>query len=342
MTDRARVPTRPAPRPADVSTTPHSFGPTPVAVLMRLSLEGRAEYAWSRGTAAVQPLTSVISGQVRSANVLGPGGACLVFEDFDPRPRPVDPWDQEASIGPRFLELEDGTTRALPVAWPEGRLSSMEFAVAPDRRHVAVACTTIFAPGGRPPTARDGHVSIQLTAPDAAGPREIYRRQANVSSDASSRPVQWSPDGTRIAVSIYDLSGNPMSPIPAAVLILDASTGDTLTTINGVTLAGSASWTPDSTHVAVFDGRETHHLADTTSAALSPLRLPWRVPSGRRRWNLVGMAASDRVLVYLQRGSTGRIVTIGVDGEDERDVVSWRGEADMYVTAAQMPAGYWD
>ena len=219
----------------------------------------------------------------------------------------------------------------------------MEFAVAPDRRDVAVACTTIVAPGGRPPTARDGYVSLQLTAPDAARPREIYRRQANVSSDASSRPVQWSPDGTRIALSLYDLSGDPMSPIPAAVRILDASTGATLTTIDDVTLAGSASWTPDSTHVAVFDGRrETHHLADTTSGALTPLLLPWRVPSGRRRWSLIGMAASDRVLVYLQRGSTGRVVTVGLDGEGERDIVSWRGEADMYVTAAQMPAGYWD
>jgi hypothetical protein len=46
--------------------------------------------------------------------------------------------------------------------------------------------------------------------------------------------------------------------------------------------------------------------------------------------------------VYHQSGRNGRVTALRLIDGEERDIVSWRGEIDMYLTGAQMPDGYWD
>lgn len=329
------------PSHAELSTSPYEVSHGAVALLLRLNLDARSEYGWGRAGDSFRLLTSVVSGQPRSWNVLGHGGTSLAFEDFDPRPTPVDPWGEFASIGPHVLDLTDGRARGLQVPPLEGFPARIEFAVGPDGR-VAVADNVLWAPEGRTPTGRDGLLSVRIATPGTAQSREVFRRQAGLWAAPFDRPLQWSPDGSRIALSITDLSGDPMRPIPTQVLLLDAATGEVGRALEDVTIAGSASWTPDSSRLLVVDGEERVMLADTdTGALLHPSRPLQRGPGGRRRWDVVGAAGNNHLLVFHQRGRTGRLAALDLTDGEEREIVSWRGDLDMYVTAAQMPEGYW-
>ena len=311
-----------------------------MTLLLRLYRDGRTDYAYQREDRAFRPLPGVLSGQVHSWNVLSPGGTHLVFEDFEPRPRPVDPWGEFPSTGPHVLDLMTGAIHPLSAPGLEGRRTRLEFGVAPDGR-VAVAENVMYAPEGRAVTSRDGVLAVSVSGPHASSAREIFRHQAGLLGNALDRPVQWSPDGSRLAVSITDLAGDPMRPIPSRVLLLEPTTGDVVQTLDDVNTAGSASWTPDGTRLLVTDRDGYYRLADTETGALAPTSLPGPRPLGRRRWDVVGTAGNDALLIYRQSGSTGRLSSRRLTDGHEREIAAWRGEIDMYLTAAQMPDGYW-
>ena len=306
-------------------------------LILRLNVDARTDYAWVRESQEFRPIDAVISGQPKSWNVLGPGGTLLVFEDFDPRPLPREPWGGSPSTGPHVLDLISGTVRRLSVDRKEGISGRMEFAVAPDGR-VAVAENVARASDAGPLMSS---VSVSVTTPEVGEAREIFHHQAYLWVTGGDRALQWSPDGARIALSITDLSGDPLGRAPSRVLLLDTDTGRLIRVLDDVHLAGSTAWTPDSTRLLVVDVHGRFHLADTETGTTSALPLSPR-DSARRSWDLVGTAGNDALLMYHQSGRNGRITTLSLTGGEQREVVSWRGEVDMYVTAAQMPDGYWD
>ena len=158
-------------------------------------------------------------------------------------------------------------------------------------------------------------------------------------SSADGTRVQWSPNGTTIALGLFQYSTLPGQP---QIILVDISTGATVEPVNGY-ITGSASFSPDSNRLLVSseDGVFTYNLTSGQSVPI-PFIPPLEEPRpGVPR--LLGFVGDERLLVCVQRGMTLTLSTldIGRPGHDIRPIVRWTGAAHMYPVIANMPLGYW-
>jgi hypothetical protein len=154
--------------------------------------------------------------------------------------------------------------------------------------------------------------------------------------------TQWSPDGTRVALSVA-LAEEP-SERAFPTLILDADTGRELSRIDQAFLDGSLSWDPDGSRLCVREMTNVTRIHDLTTGHRSAIALlpGHRPPSeGRGVRRMIGFADDDRVLLCSQTGKAMSVFAVHPDSDDPEPVLRWSSSPLMYPTLARMPAGFW-
>jgi dipeptidyl aminopeptidase/acylaminoacyl peptidase len=130
----------------------------------------------------------------------------------------------------------------------------------------------------------------------------------------AGQSLQWSPDGTRIALAVTLFGSREDLPIfRPTLLILDVATGREIFRFEGVHVVGSASWSPDGNRILVADSDDVVRILDLTTQELSPV--PFLPGPRKEAWErgaqrTLGFAAADRLLVATQRGKTMTISTV--------------------------------
>ena len=130
-------------------------------------------------------------------------------------------------------------------------------AYSPDRRRIA------FVRGNG--LNQDG-TEIALVDADGSGLRTIFRQPADEQRIAGWAPLQWSPDGSRVAFFVYG----------PTIGVLDVRTGR----VAWITGAQRPSWSPDGRRLA-FEGSESYPYQLETAAADGSDRRPLGPPTYR-------------------------------------------------------------
>ncbi len=279
-----------------------------------------------------------------------PGGRAVLFERaISADDEGLSYADSRRSVGVCRLELATLQVDELNFRPDPGAGNAPEFAGAPDGEQVAVLQPWGIEPVGRGYWPSDGRVTLWIGAFDGSPARKILTLQGGMFRSSDDQPVQWSPDGRWLALSVSvstdELTGRPG---PSTVHLVDASTGAIVSRLNEWRLCGTASWTPNSRQLLVAQGHEsgrdaisifdldTHELTTVVPVSGRPQN---PTLAGARR--PLGLADQQRVLVAVRRGTTMTLSVENLDDEKLRPLLRWDGELDMYPVVAQMPADYW-
>lgn len=178
-------------------------------------------------------------------------------------------------------------------------------------------------------------VAVPLDGRDAKPVAMLDASLLGGSPDSSA--LQWSPDGTKVAVGIWDKS------IPqdgGSVLIFDTSTWEIVTCLSKGMLLGSASWGPESDRILVqgaFDKVWIHHLDGTQQdvTVLPPTR------GDMRPVRALGLADNSHLLTFRTRGTKGTLMRTSLATGEHQARLTWNGEKYMYPVLSQMPPEVW-
>lgn len=201
---------------------------------------------------------------------------------------------------------------------------------------------------GQPPPLLSSRLTLSLAGFAGMPPREVCTVTGYASDDADDLAAQWSPDGSKIAVSTglyHQAEREGEVGARSRLMILDARTGAQVGHLDDVRLAGSASWSPDSSRLLVSDPMRvlwTYDLDAERRVVLPVLQgaRPGSWVNGSQR--LLGFADDQRLLVAVQRRGTMTISAVHLRTGDTEGLIRWTGGLDMYPVLAQMPPGYWD
>lgn len=151
-------------------------------------------------------------------------------------------------------------------------------------------------------------------------------------------PVQWSPDGTRIAFSLLWLNrGAPQ----AVTLIYDATSGAEVHCIPGA-LSGSASWGPDGNLLlveVVRGGVWVHDLSADTRRQVTVL--PEAGNRDMRPERALGLADDDHLVTVRQRGERVTVALKSLTTGESVELLSYSEIEARYPVIAAMPHGAW-
>ena len=156
--------------------------------------------------------------------------------------------------------------------------------------------------------------------------------------------VQWSPQGATFATSLAIWHG-PATGFRTTVVLFDADRGQETGRLEGMSLAGSASWSPDGSRLLVTT-QECQRVCsvDVVSGQLHPVAaLPAPRPLLERPGSprIVGHADDDELLVLLRRGNTMTLHRTDGDGNDIGALMRWTGSEYTGPNVCRMPPGYW-
>lgn len=341
---------RTAPRwPVTLGVTPLCAQEEPVALVVKVNSD---PHAWDRQQGQIRSLPDVerrMPPSVRDRPVAGGRHLLMVREGWNPD-ETVDYNQRRTGLGIYRYCVATGALERAGFDPPPGPMHSTYFTASPDGEQMLTAQGwTHREPGHElaPGQPSPRHLSrLTLWMVDFAGtpPRELLTVSGYAREDADDLAVQWSPDGTAIAVSLALYQG-PEVPARSQLLILDAHTGQETSRIDGVGLAGSASWSPDCQHLLVIDDKRVLWICDlrTGQQHLVPT-LPGNRPgswvdSSKRA---LGILDDRRLLIAVLRQATMTISTLDRDTGETVPLVRWAGAPDMYPVLAQMPPTYWD
>ena len=122
------------------------------------------------------------------------------------------------------------------------------FGGSPDGEHILVAQSWVETPPGQRTAFGDVRVTVSLVGFSGTPAQELFTLVGGVGTYTDNLEIQWSPDGTQIALGASAWMGLE-NPLNYSILVLDATTGQEVTRIEGAGLAGSASWSPDGTRL---------------------------------------------------------------------------------------------
>jgi hypothetical protein len=160
--------------------------------------------------------------------------------------------------------------------------------------------------------------------------------------EADDIPLQWSPDGSIIAIAIYVYTDSPRAIDNQYHLhLIQASTGNHIADLIDLQLVGSASFSPDGRRLLVSgeQGVSVYDIYTESLEHLAAIPKPGEPRPGTLR--ILGLVDDERLLTAVQRGRTMTIGTTTYDGTDQHPLIRWTGELDMYPVVASMPSGFW-
>lgn len=205
----------------------------------------------------------------------------------------------------RLVLIDVATGRQRPTPFTRrGRGQDLHYGLAANEQDLAVALRE-STPEGRRVT-----VTI-LRGPDLVVSAERVFDSASMAYSQRDTPLQWSPDGRLLALSM-----RPPGAVYGAVAVLDASTLETVLSVGfpdgrkPVHLGGSASWSPDSQRLVIVndDFQRILHLADGRQEELAWLTGPRGDPP--RQPQILGLLPESRALVQRQRGTRLRMSSV--------------------------------
>jgi len=129
----------------------------------------------------------------------------------------------------------------------------------------------------------------------------------------AGQSLQWSPDGTRIALAVTLFGSREDLPIfRPTLLILDVATGREIFRFEGVHVVGSASWSPDGNRILVADSDDVVRILDLTTQELSPV--PFLPGPRKEAWE---REAKVRDIVGLYLNPPEKAVVLCVDEKSQ-------------------------
>ena len=279
--------------------------------------------------------------------MLAVGGRALVFaREIHDEDESIEFLHRRRCLGIYRYSFETGTIDRADYDLVHPRWESgLAFAGSPDGERVAIV--EGWQPGA-PGFENLGAVRLTLlvTGFTPGTRRVLLELNAGGSGSADDVSLQWSPDGTRIALAVTLFGSREDLPIfRPTLLILDVATGREIFRFEGVHVVGSASWSPDGNRILVADSDDVVRILDLTTQELSPVPFlpgPRKDVWERGAQRTLGFAAADRLLVATQRGKTMTISTVATATGAAEPLIRWTGAEFMYPVLAQMPAGYWD
>lgn len=290
------------------------------ALLLRKGLEGPPPRAWFGGRDA--PAIGGLPKAATNALELPVGGHAILTDAVATSADGI-----ERLRGPVWYDLRDGRTtsfRDVPETGPRRRM----IAGHQEGPRVAVAEMWAHQPAtpGRP--WEDARVTVSLLDSPEGKPRTLLETPAQLWGDRDTETVQWSPDGTRLAISFIVVDA--VTGWYPVLRVLRAADGEVLGEWPQTALVGSASWTPDSRALLVevqplaLERRATVVL-DLADDGRRPTAVPPLAPDGTKPIRPLALVGDDRLL-FLEEvlGGDSVLSTSTTDGRDVEEVLRWR------------------
>ena len=276
------------------------------------------------------------------------GGSAVLFERAVSLDDPTSSYlKRRRSVSVCTRDLATGTVVRSGHGPPAGFADYPLADVTADGSRFALLQTANGAPAGGAPAAPgllqtqvwvagdDGSTARQLTTIWGSSPF----------GEGDDHQVQWAPYGASFAVSLSIWHG-PGIGARSAVVLFDADTGQETARLEGMSLAGSASWSPDGTRLVVET--QAGHQISTVEVASGRLQAVSALPAPRPQLErpnqprVLGYADDDQLLVVVRRGRTMTLHRTDANGEDAGALLRWTGrDEDMYPSICRMPPGYW-
>lgn len=328
----------------------------PVPVLMKGFYEGTRALVRRAGRIRPLPALGQTTGSARM--VLGDAGRVVLFERIGWHTDETLPWDRRRfSEGIYRARLSDLSVQRAPYDPPANSLGPV-IGLSCDGRHALIGRTWSIRhvpprSMAASPSERQEHweliqemrrTTFTLVDFQAGTARELDTIPALAGGGlADDLPVQFSPDGTLVAVFV--LVNPPRGEMAwSQTRLYRVDTGDLVETLDKVTLVGSRSWSSDGMRLLVGDWRRSLILDLTTGemTQIPGLPIPRADPPGYGKHRLLGFTDRDDLFTATQRGKAMTLWRTSLSGEPLQALARWSGSEVICPTLGPTPPGYWD
>ncbi len=259
--------------------------------------------------------------------------------------------DRRYSTGIFRLDLRNMATTRLPFEPRPGRMTRRWLGASRDGERLLIAeswSLPIEIPRDATPAEQSvlrynaGRTTLTLVDVAREESHELDTFAGGIFSAADDLPIQWSPDGTRVAVGTWG-SLVPGKRVLPQIRLLDVVSGVLIGSVPDAQLIGSLSWSPDSSRFLI--ARSDQVLAHDV-ATLADLLLPGfpdqRVePPGHGAHRVLGFADDGRILSATERGKSMTVwLTDHGTGEVEQ-LCRCAGRSYQYPVVAPVPVSRW-
>lgn len=306
--------------------------------------------ARSRGELALLPPFGQDGGTARE--VIAGNGQFVFLERVEKiTDADVAPGEARRSLGVYRLRLSDMTLQRAALHTRLGPYGHRYIGATPDARRAVVSSSWSVPYDLRSATTaaeqaalKYGAARVTLTVSDFDDDsmRELETVDGSVGIDYDDLPIQCSPDGKLVAVSLLH-QGAFGRPWGREVRLYDLTRAQLHATIEGAALAGSLSWSADSSTLLLERrGRVVvHDLHTGEDAEIAALPGQRPEPPGGGRHRVLGFADEQALYTATQRGKSMTIWRIDMGTGDAEPLCQCKGMEFQYPVLGHVPEGYW-
>lgn len=337
--------TRPSPK---ARWNPHPVeeplaGPLGEPVPLMSDLYNNRAFGWLPESESLAPFSALDASTGPFLPVLSTGGTAMVFEraQYDGGSEDLPPMQRHRILGIYRLSIASGQEERAPFDPVQGHGATVYYAPSPDG--VSAAIAQCWWPGWQPgarSVVSEHRVSLTVVGFAEGSPRTVLELSGLLQPISESSVVQWSPDGTTVAVSMMTFTAR--GSVERVTLVVDVSTGEHAQV--PAALLGSVSWDHEGRRLLVVGDDDVPRVLDMRTGTSSPVpALGARVAqvNSQGRPRALGWADERRLLVAVGRGSSTRVCLLDPDEGVVATRVRWTAGPLDSVRLAPMPAGFW-
>ncbi|MBO3103461.1 WD40 repeat domain-containing protein [Cellulomonas fengjieae] len=306
-------------------------------------LYNNAAFGWLPTSERLSPFAVFDASTGPFLPVLAAGGTSMVFERarYDGGSDDLPLVQRRRILGVYRYDFTSGRDDRAGFDAVQGKDASVFYAPSPDGTALAIAQQwwPAWRPGVRS-VVSEHRVSLTVGGFSDEPPRTVLELSGVLEPTGESSVVQWSPDGSTVAVSMMTFT--PRGSLQRTTLIADVTTG--AHTQVPAALLGSVAWDHEGHRLLVVGDDDVPRVLDTRTGTSTPVpALGARVApvnsAGRPR--ALGWADERRLLVAVCRGTTTRVCVLDPDEGIVATRVRWTAGPLDSVRLAPMPLGFW-
>jgi hypothetical protein len=306
-------------------------------------LYNNAAFGWLPSAERLSPFGVLDTSTGPFLPVLASGGTSMVFERarYDGGSADEPLLQRRRILGVYRYDVASGQEQRASFDAVQGKDASVYYAPSPDGASVAIAqgWWPTWRPGVRA-VVSEYRISLTVAGFSEDSPRTILELSGVLQPIGESSVVQWSPDGSTVAVSASTFTAR--GSLERATLVVDVSTG--AHTQVPAALLGSVSWDHEARRLLVVGDDDVPRILDIRTGTSQPVpalgpRIAQVNSTGRPR--TLGWADESRLLVAVGRGTTTRVCVLDPDEGVVATRVRWTAGPLDSVRLARMPAGFW-